>query len=204
VRPVRQIGRKRPGNLFLRSTAIPLENIDSLQSTIAPIMTVSSSAANLQLKSRFGCSAHEATGSASARSPPGVKTCHSSAPSCFNRRPIRIRDMAVCNANEAKFGIAIIATGVPIFRSLSSGSLPPGAGLRPAMKGAGLGARHQAEIFRAVDRQMREGVVDYEMVDVVMRDAGLGGEARRFGGYAGLPHPWRNRRRYRGAEGALL
>ena len=41
-------------------------------------------------------------------------------------------------------------------------------------KGAGLAARHKTQILKAVDRQMREGVVDHQMVDVLVRDAGLG------------------------------
>jgi hypothetical protein len=39
---------------------------------------------------------------------------------------------------------------------------------------AGFAARHKAQIFEAVDRQMRKGVVDHQMVDVVVGDAGLG------------------------------
>jgi len=47
---------------------------------------------------------------------------------------------------------------------------------------AGLAARHKAQILEAVDRQMRKacpwqrtgGVVDHQMVDVLVRDAGLG------------------------------
>jgi len=52
------------------------------------------------------------------------------------------------------------------------------------MKATGLTARHKPETFEAVDRQARKacpwqrtrGVVDHQMVDVVMRDAGLGAE----------------------------
>jgi hypothetical protein len=55
-----------------------------------------------------------------------------------------------------------------------SGSLPPGAVLCPGDEGSGFAARHKAEIFEAVDRQMREGVVDDPMVDVLVADAGLG------------------------------
>src|SRR5271167_2014221 len=52
----------------------------------------------------------------------------------------------------------------------------------PGDEGAGLAARHKAEILEAVDRQMREacpwqrtgGVVDHQMVDIFVRDAGLG------------------------------
>src|SRR5260370_37026244 len=57
-----------------------------------------------------------------------------------------------------------------------------GGGVMPGDEGAGLDAWHKAQIFEAVDRQMREawpwqrtgGVVDHQMVDVVVRDAGLG------------------------------
>ncbi len=49
-----------------------------------------------------------------------------------------------------------------------------GGGVMPGNEGAGLAARHKAEIFEAVDRQMREGVVDHQMVDVVVGEAGLG------------------------------
>jgi len=49
-----------------------------------------------------------------------------------------------------------------------------GGGVAPGDEGSGLAARHKAEIFEAVDRQMREGVVDHQMVDVPVRDAGLG------------------------------
>jgi hypothetical protein len=59
-----------------------------------------------------------------------------------------------------------------------SGSLPPGAVLRSAIKAP---ARHKAENPEAVDRQVREaclwqrtgGVVDHQMVDIVVSDAGL-------------------------------
>jgi len=54
-------------------------------------------------------------------------------------------------------------------------------------KGAGFATRHKAEILEAVDRQMGEGVVDHQMVDIVVRDAGLGkglgaGDAKRARG----------------------
>jgi len=39
---------------------------------------------------------------------------------------------------------------------------------------SGLPLRHKAEVLEAVDRQMRKGVVDHQMVDVLVRDAGLG------------------------------
>src|SRR6516162_8171603 len=41
-------------------------------------------------------------------------------------------------------------------------------------EGSGLAARHKAEVFESIDRQMRKGVVDHQMVDVLARDAGLG------------------------------
>ena len=61
-----------------------------------------------------------------------------------------------------------------------------GSGVALGDKGAGLAARHKAQILQAVDRQMREGVVDHQMVDVLVRDAGLGkgsgaGDAERAG-----------------------
>jgi hypothetical protein len=40
---------------------------------------------------------------------------------------------------------------------------------------AGLAALHKAEIFEAVDRQMRGGIVDHQMVDVIMSDAAVKG-----------------------------
>ena len=57
-----------------------------------------------------------------------------------------------------------------------------GGGVMPGDETAGLAARHKAQILEAVDRQMRKacpwqrtgGVVDHQMIDVVVRDAGLG------------------------------
>ena len=54
-----------------------------------------------------------------------------------------------------------------------------GAVLRSAMKAPASPARHKAQIFEQVDRQMREacpwrrtvGVVDHQVVDVTVRDA---------------------------------
>jgi hypothetical protein len=46
-----------------------------------------------------------------------------------------------------------------------SGNFPPGGGVALGDEGAGLAARHKAQIFEAVDRQTREGVVDHQMVD---------------------------------------
>ena len=55
-----------------------------------------------------------------------------------------------------------------------SGNLPPGGGVALGDETAGPAARRKAEVFKAVDRQMREGVVDHQMVYVLVRDAGLG------------------------------
>ena len=41
-------------------------------------------------------------------------------------------------------------------------------------EGAGFAARYKAEIREAVDRQTEEGVVDHQMVDVLVGNAGLG------------------------------
>ena len=57
-----------------------------------------------------------------------------------------------------------------------------GGGVAFGDEGAGLAARDKAEIFEAVDREMREacpwqrtgGVVDRQVVDVIVGDAGLG------------------------------
>ena len=66
-----------------------------------------------------------------------------------------------------------------------SGNLPPGGGVALGDETAGLAARRKAEIL-AADREMREGVVDHPMVDVLVRDAGLSegrgaGDAERAG-----------------------
>ena len=55
-----------------------------------------------------------------------------------------------------------------------SGSLPPGAVLRSQMKRAASPALAEAEVLEAVERQVGEGVVDHQVVDVRVRDAGLG------------------------------
>ena len=55
-------------------------------------------------------------------------------------------------------------------------------GVMPGNEGAGLAARHKAQILEAADRQMRKicpwqrtgGVIDHQMVDVAVRDAGPG------------------------------
>jgi hypothetical protein len=57
-----------------------------------------------------------------------------------------------------------------------------GAGVALGDKGAGLAARRKAQILETVDRQTGKacpwqrtgGIVDHQMVDVVVRDAGLG------------------------------
>ena len=56
-----------------------------------------------------------------------------------------------------------------------SGSLPPGAVLRSAMKRCRLARLAEAEVLQSVQRQMREGVVDHQVIDVVVADAGLAG-----------------------------
>jgi len=52
------------------------------------------------------------------------------------------------------------------------GELAAGGGVMSCNEVSGLAARHKAQILEAVDRQMREGVVDHQMVDVAMGDAG--------------------------------
>ena len=54
------------------------------------------------------------------------------------------------------------------------GSLPPGGDIALGDEGSGLAAGYEPQILEAVDRQMREGVVDHQMVDVLVRDPGLG------------------------------
>ena len=49
-----------------------------------------------------------------------------------------------------------------------------GGGVARGDKGAALAAPDKAQIFEAVDRQVGEGVVDHQMVDVLVGDAGLG------------------------------
>ena len=49
-----------------------------------------------------------------------------------------------------------------------------GGGVALGDETAALAAPDKAEVFEPVDRQMREGVVDHQMVDVVVGDAGLG------------------------------
>jgi hypothetical protein len=43
-----------------------------------------------------------------------------------------------------------------------------GGGVALGNESSGLAARHKAQIFEAVDRQMGEGVVDHQVVDVVV------------------------------------
>ena len=54
------------------------------------------------------------------------------------------------------------------------GSLPPGGDIALGDEGSGLAAGYEPQILEAVDRQMREGVVDHQMVDVLVRHADLG------------------------------
>jgi len=49
-----------------------------------------------------------------------------------------------------------------------------GGGIALGDEGSGLAAGYEPQILEAVDRQMREGVVDHQMVDVLVRDPGLG------------------------------
>jgi len=76
--------------------------------------------------------------------------------------------------------------------------LAAGGGVALGDKGSGLAVRHKAEILEAVDRQMREGVVDHQVVDVPVGDAGLGeglgaGDAERARGDVFLSSPPRKR-----------
>jgi hypothetical protein len=67
-----------------------------------------------------------------------------------------------------------------------SGSLPPGAVLRSAMKRPASPRGTKSEILEAVDRQLRKacpwlrtgGVVDHQVIDVFVGDAGLGKDLR--------------------------
>ena len=49
-----------------------------------------------------------------------------------------------------------------------------GGGVALGDEGSGLTAPHKAQILEAIDQQMGEGVVDHQMVDVAVRDPGLG------------------------------
>ena len=78
-----------------------------------------------------------------------------------------------------------------------------GGGVALGNEGAGLAARHKAQILKAVDRQMGDGVVGHQMVDVLVRDAGFGkgvgaGNAERARGGA-----FSSRSRKRGGPGQL-
>ena len=54
-----------------------------------------------------------------------------------------------------------------------SGSLPPGAVLRSPMKAAASPRLAEAQVLQAVERQVREGVVDHQVIDVRVLDAGF-------------------------------
>jgi hypothetical protein len=74
-------------------------------------------------------------------------------------------------------GVHAVLAGMHVGEAAAIGverELAAGGGVALGDEGAGLAARHKAQIFEAADRQMREGVVDHHMVDVVVRDAGLG------------------------------
>src|SRR5215831_18512676 len=66
--------------------------------------------------------------------------------------------------------------------TMADRDLGAGGGVALGNEGAGLAVGHEAEILEAIDRQMREacpwqrtgGVVDHQMVDVLVRDPGLG------------------------------
>src|SRR5262249_55428477 len=73
-----------------------------------------------------------------------------------------------------------------------------GGGVALGDEGAGLAARPKAEIFEPVDRQMCERVVDHQMVDILVRDPGLGkgggagdAEGARGGEVLHLADHWR-------------
>jgi hypothetical protein len=64
---------------------------------------------------------------------------------------------------------------------------------------SGLAAWYKAEILETVDRQMSNGVVDHQMVDVIMHDAGLG---KGFG--AGAAERVRGERKVHYLRGSIL
>jgi hypothetical protein len=66
-----------------------------------------------------------------------------------------------------------VLSGIPGGRPCGP-SRGPGSCVTPDDEGAGFATRDKAEIPEAVDRQTEEGVVDHQMVDVVVGDAGLG------------------------------
>jgi len=51
--------------------------------------------------------------------------------------------------------------------------LAAGAGIAVGNEFAGLFMRHEAEVAEAIERQMRKGVVDHQMVDIPVGNAGL-------------------------------
>src|SRR5436305_2410894 len=60
------------------------------------------------------------------------------------------------------------ATAVCIERQLAAGA---GIAIRDEL--ASLFMRHEAEIAESIERQMREGIVDHQVIDVGVGDAGL-------------------------------
>ena len=51
--------------------------------------------------------------------------------------------------------------------------LAAGAGMAVGDEFAGLFVRHEAEIAEPVERQMRERIVDHQVIDILVGDAGL-------------------------------
>src|SRR5439155_8833862 len=69
-----------------------------------------------------------------------------------------------------------VHTGMHVAQTAAIGverQLAAGPGVAVGDELAGLFVRHEAEIAEAVERQMRKGVVDHEMIDIAMLDAGL-------------------------------
>jgi len=110
----------------------------------------------------------------------------------------------------------LVLSGIPGAAGPAGRPRDAGGGVSRGNEGSGLAARHKAEILEAVDRQMRKacpwqrtgGVVDHQMVDVFMRNAGFGkglgaGDAEgarggasfvtpaKAGGPRGMPRPLR-------------
>ena len=60
------------------------------------------------------------------------------------------------------------AAAIGVERQLSAG---PGVAVGDEF--SGLFMRHEAEIAEAIERQMRKGVIDHQVIDVLMGDAGF-------------------------------
>ncbi len=74
-------------------------------------------------------------------------------------------------------GVHAVHAGMHVREAAAIGverQLAIGGAVIPGDEGSGLAARHKAQIFEAVDRQVGEGVVDHQVVDVVVGDAGFG------------------------------